>query len=231
MPQALTGDRLRMDFPTQHLHETSPAAAAVIAPILIAMIEPASVIDVGCGVGSWLEAFPGLSVLGIDEHDPADVSCPYRQHDLRQPFSYGRFDLALCLEVAEHLPAEAAPTLVASLVEAAPVVAFSAAIPGQVGHGHVNCQWPGYWRSLFAEHGYTQYDSIRALVWDDERVAWWYRQNTFLYSSAPLPAQSLPERIVHPGCFEIATRTPGALELVRTLPTAVATSVRKRLGS
>src|SRR5262245_60687338 len=173
--------------PTGFLQSTSPPSAAVIVPILRELVSPTSVLDVGCGVGSWLAAFDGLRVLGIDEHPPDEVSCPYERRDLRQPFDVGRFDLALCLEVGEHLPPTSAAGLVRSPVAAAPTVAFSGAIPGQEGYGHINCQWPDYWAALFAEHGYVQYDSIRTRVWDDDRVSYWYRQNMFIYAAAPLP--------------------------------------------
>ena len=54
----------------------------------------------------------------------------FQVQDLRRSFRLERrFDLALCLEVAEHLPAKAADAFVASLVELAPVVVFSAAMP------------------------------------------------------------------------------------------------------
>ena len=59
-----------------------------------------------------------------------------------------RFDLALCLDVTEHLPRECADPLVTLLTSLAPVVAFSAAIPVQDSYNHVNCQWPAYWFRL-----------------------------------------------------------------------------------
>lgn len=59
-----------------------------------------------------------------------DVGAPIELHR--------RFDLVLCLEVAEHLPASAADTLVRSLTGLGNVIAFSAAIPFQGGANHVN---------------------------------------------------------------------------------------------
>jgi hypothetical protein len=59
------------------------------------------------------------------------------------------FDLAICLEVAEHLPPEAAEGFIDSLTRLAPVVLFSAAITFQVGNQHLNGQWPDYWATLF----------------------------------------------------------------------------------
>ncbi len=103
-------------------------------------------------------------------------------HDLTAPLELERhFDLAVCLEVAEHLPAERAETLVASLVSLAPVVLFSAAIPYQGGDDHVNEQWPEYWQQLFAKHDYLVVDCLRESLWRHKDVAPWYAQNLLVY--------------------------------------------------
>ena len=94
-----------------------------------------------------------------------------------------RFDLALCLEVAEHLPASSAPVLIESLVSAAPVVLFSAAVPEQGGVHHINEQWPSYWEKLFAERGLRKFDVIRPLIWNNCSIQPWYRQNLYLFTS------------------------------------------------
>lgn len=105
------------------------------------MLSPGKVVDVGCATGYWLAAFSSRgvgSVLGIDGDyvdwgslriDPAS----FVAHDLTHlPLPVeDRFDLALCMEVAEHLPPESATPLVAELVRLAPLVLFSAAIPDQ----------------------------------------------------------------------------------------------------
>jgi hypothetical protein len=63
------------------------------------------------------------------------------------------------------------------------VVLFSAAIPGQGGTGHVNEQWPKYWRQLFAARGFRLLDPIRPLVREDYRIKFWYRQNILMFAS------------------------------------------------
>jgi SAM-dependent methyltransferase len=219
--------------PTEVLLSTSPTSAAVVAPLLEELVHPTSVLDVGCGIGAWIEAFdPGIATLGIDELDPSNVAGHYQQVDLAQPFDVGRFDLALCLEVGEHLQPTEAPTLVASLVRAAPVVAFSAAIPGQYGFGHVNLQWPDYWAELFEAHGYRQFDAIRARIWDDDRVAWWYRQNLFLYAAEQEFESRPPTHFVHPALLEQRS-TPlsshSVMPLLRALPTSINRAVRVRV--
>lgn len=172
--------------------EGSRRSADVVAPLLAELVRPRSVVDVGCGTGTWLAAFRELGVedvLGVDgAYVPADqLQIPSERFvaaDLTAPLDLGRrFDLVLCLEVGEHLPAAAAGRLVASLAALGSVVAFSAAVPGQLGEGHVNEQWQDYWASLFAEHGLVPVDAVRRRVWDDPEVAWWYAQNLLVYAS------------------------------------------------
>ena len=137
-------------------------SAQRIVPLLRSLIDPRSVLDVGCGNGAFLKAFSlaGVAdILGVDgDYVPRERllidMANFRPTDLAKPLALGRrFDLVMSLEVAEHLPAAAAPSFVRSLVEHGDVVFFSAAVPGQRGANHVNEQWPSYWAKLFAAHG------------------------------------------------------------------------------
>jgi SAM-dependent methyltransferase len=168
-------------------------SARVVAPVLLELFTPHSVVDVGCGTGAWLKAFTervdGLEVTGIDGDYVDRSKLLFDQDrfvaaDLTKLVRIdGCYDLALCLEVAEHLPPRCARDLVTALTSCAPLVLFSAAIPGQLGTNHVNLQWPSYWRALFAERGFVRLDPVRRHIWQDERVEWWYQQNTFLFAS------------------------------------------------
>jgi SAM-dependent methyltransferase len=226
------------------LHDTSPRSAAVVVPLLVELCEPSSVLDVGCGVGAWLAEFSRLGITdlhGVDSSPPETVSLiapdQFARVDLASGFTVDRaFDLALCLEVGEHLPLDSAGALVASLIAAAPVVAFSAAVPGQDGPSHVNLQPPAFWRGLFAGHGYRQHDPFRALLWDDPCVAWWYAQNLFVYSSREIdtPRPVMPEHVVHPQLLadrvaQVDPRAHGLREVVGAIPSAVRRSLHHRL--
>ncbi len=168
----------------------SRQSADQIVPLAIELVKPESVVDVGCGVGTWLAAFArhGITdVYGIDgdyvERNGLQISeNRFLAHDLSTPIRLDRrFDLVLCLEVAEHLAAEHAPTLIDSLVNLGAVILFSAAIPHQGGTHHVNEQWPEYWATHFAAKGYVPVDCIRMKVWQNDSVEWWYAQNILLY--------------------------------------------------
>jgi hypothetical protein len=156
-------------------------SADAVVPVIREVCQPTSVIDFGCGQGEWLAAFEMEDVLGVDiaVHDSTI------QHDLTRPLRLkGRFDLALCLEVGEHLPESAADTLVDTIAFHADTVVFSAAVPGQEGTGHINCQPHEYWHEKFEARGYQTIDVIRPLIRHDDRVRPWYKDNIFLHARA-----------------------------------------------
>ncbi len=171
----------------------SSASAAAIVPWVVEALSPSSVLDVGCGRGAWLAAFKAagvVDVLGLDgdyvgRHTLHMAADEFRAVDLLDPPDLGRpFDLVVSLEVAEHLPPSAAAAFVEWLVSAAPVVLFSAAIPGQGGVNHVNEQWPDYWAQHFDTVGYSAIDAVRPRFWNDERVEFFFAQNIVLYARA-----------------------------------------------
>jgi len=177
----------------------SAQSARVIVPIVVRLLNPKSVIDIGCGRGTWLFAFQENGVKTIKGLDGqwvdtsrmlVDPAC-FTPTDLSRPFQItGSYDLAVCLEVGEHIPQRHSRQLVHALTAASPIILWSAALPGQGGVNHINEQWPSYWQSLFAERGYRRLDPIRRLVWQDERVAWWYRQNILVYAAEATIAKS-----------------------------------------
>jgi hypothetical protein len=142
--------------------------------------KPSSVLDIGCGNGAWLRAALDLGVndvLGVDGLDHPQI----RLAQLSASLDLGRrFDLALCLEVGEHLDARHAEDLITIIAAHTDKALFSAAVPGQPGEHHVNCQWPAYWQERFNRHGFVCEDCVRWQVWNDERIEPWYRQNLFL---------------------------------------------------
>jgi SAM-dependent methyltransferase len=197
----------------------SLASAKKAVPVILDLIHPKSVVDVGCGVGTWLSVFREYGVedaLGIDGGHVKDdmlLIPPSRflVRDLSAPFHVGRrFDLVLCLEVAEHLPPESAAGFVSCLTQLGPCVVFSAAVPFQGGTNHVNEQWPEYWIQHFRSKGYTVVDALRGVLWDEADVEWWYAQNTFIFvesnalASYPRLKEAfseshvLPYSVIHP---------------------------------
>lgn len=204
-----TGMYGRAEFERQQ--ERSRVAAGAIIPLVLRATGARSVVDVGCGVGTWLAACAENGIedyLGIDGyHVDADLLQIPREHfrtaDLRQPLAFDRaYDLALSVEVAEHLPPDAGPPLVQQLTGAAPAVLFSAAVPGQTGPGHINERWQSYWVGLFESHDYFPVDEVRPAIWNRGEIPFWYRQNVILYLRRDrLPGNYAPPRmldLVHP---------------------------------
>jgi SAM-dependent methyltransferase len=174
--------------------------------------KPRSLLDVGCGTGTWLKAAQGIGVpevFGIDgvavcEGDFLVPKKLFRLINLEHDWKLEqRFEVALCLEVAEHLSAETSPILVRSLVAHADMIFFSAACPGQEGEHHVNCQWPLYWQKLFNQEGFCCDDSPRWRLWEDERIEPWYRQNLLVAIRNTEGAGKEPRihPVIHPAMF------------------------------
>ena len=102
----------------------------------------------------------------------------------------GRFDLAISLEVAEHLEPQRSDSLVRDLCALADTVLFAAAIPFQGGAGHINERWQSWWAQKFSENGYDPFDVLRRDIWGRRDIAWWYKQNTIFYVKRNSPAHA-----------------------------------------
>jgi glycosyltransferase involved in cell wall biosynthesis/SAM-dependent methyltransferase len=192
-------------------------AASRIVPKVLEMIQPTSVIDVGCGSGEFLAAFweHGIvDIMGIDgpyvqQNQLVIPQESFVSFDLNQPFALDRtYDLVVCVEVAEHLPPQSAPGFIASLTRLASNILFSAAIPYQRGNGHLNEQWPEYWADLFKQHGFVPVDALRRSIWYDREIPYWYRQNMLFFCSEESLAGN--EKLVE----AYKTTDPGALSVV-----------------
>lgn len=169
----------------------SLASAAVILPQLIDIFQPRSLVDIGCGQGTWSKT---AAALGIDDTVGVDgawarpvLAIPpdtFRAHDLARPFDlHRRFDLAISMEVGEHIDAANAPAFVSNIIRHADAVVFSAAAPYQGGVHHVNEQWPAYWATQFGRQNYRCFDFLRWRIWNDRRIATWYRQNLLIFAN------------------------------------------------
>ncbi|HEV2302053.1 MAG TPA: class I SAM-dependent methyltransferase [Stellaceae bacterium] len=233
------------------LDETSEVSARAILPLLFELAPVESVVDVGCGDGAWLAValdcgageILGLEGPWIEEARLKIPSARLRRVRLDRPFGIERrFDLAMSLEVAEHLPPDRAAGFVEELTRLAPLVLFSAAVPGQGGVHHLNEQWPFYWARLFAEHGYRAIDALRLRVWDAPAVAFWYKQNVLIFAApnalaahpklaaAAAASSGDPAALVHPDlyCQTLRLAEPGFRRWLEMAPQAVRRSLARR---
>jgi SAM-dependent methyltransferase len=192
----------------KYLHEEDThnlGSPGIIVPYLVELLNPRSVVDVGCGIGTFLKVFrqQGVSdILGIDgkwvDHSKLMIGeKDFLEADLERPIRLGReFDLVLCLEVAEHLVAESAETIVESLTGLGKRIVFSAATRKQGGQNHINEQEFSYWKKKFEGRGYKVIDCFRPHFWNMPEVQWWYKQNMFL----------LVDETIDSGRFEFSER-------------------------
>jgi hypothetical protein len=181
-----------------------------------------SAIDVGCGIGTWLnvlkekgvEEILGLDGTWVDQNLLVIPQSCFKSVDLSKSVISPplRYDLAICLEVAEHLPSEHAKEFVSYLTDLSDYVLFSAAIPYQGGRNHINEQWQHYWVDLFAAKDYHVYDFIRQIIWNNNQIPSFYRQNIFLFSKHQISYEpqsnptdgnwGLPIDVVHPDFYQ-----------------------------
>jgi len=236
--------RYSPDFFQEYEHGSLSSAKRIL-PIVFALLNPHSMVDVGCGVGTWARAAMDLDVtdvVGIDGDyiDTATLHIPperFLKRDLNQPLQLSRrFDLAVSLEVAEHLAGDLAKPFVDELTKLAPAVLFSAAIPHQDGNHHVNERWPSYWAGLFGQFGFSPFDVVRPQVWRDQEVEPWYAENVILYLSQELAADTAltPAALdglfdlVHPELYIARMTRPRLRHLLQALPAAAGRRLRRR---
>jgi SAM-dependent methyltransferase len=195
------GDRDDIYSPRYYQTMVEPYAQRSAHPMAESIIEtfhPESVVDVGCGSGALLVALRKLGVrhlLGLDSSESGlNIANARGLTTRRVDVTTGQkicaecFDVAVSMETAEHLPADASDRYVALLCSLAPVVIFTAAQPGQGGIGHINEKLRQYWIDQFLACGMHPADELVAAwqpVWTAAGVANFYTRNLMIFQAAP----------------------------------------------
>lgn len=180
-------------FYTAHVERDEEGLEKLLKIVLNFFPNTASAIDVGCSVGNFLRILQrlrgggGLDIQGIDgpwvpREKLLIPPAAFMEWDFSKNFPVieKKYDLAMSLEVAEHLPPEKADDFVRFICSLSSVILFSAAIPGQGGTNHYNEQWPEYWAEKFRAAGYVTLDALRPHILAEERMPDHYRQNVFI---------------------------------------------------
>ena len=182
------------DYFLRHVDPPASRAAPVIADSILGEFKPKHVADVGCGTGALLSVLKakGCSVCGLEYADAAITICRGRglnvkKFDIERDASSepSAFDVAVSMEVAEHLPERVADRYVALLAGLSNVVVFTAAHPGQGGRDHVNEQPAAYWIEKFRHQGL----SLDQTITERWRTTWvasglvpnWYTDNLMVF--------------------------------------------------
>jgi hypothetical protein len=240
-------------FYSERRNNTLHAARTILKHVFAMAGDTQSVVDIGCGTGTWLTAAMEHGVreiLGVEgpwlDLSLLEINSDFLViKDLEQPISLPRrFDLAISLEVAEHLSTTRASSFVDDLCAASDLVLFSAAIPGQGGTHHINERFPSYWAGLFGEKEYLVFDCVRERIWQDSSIPFWYRQNTLLFarqnsllaqqvSAAHARQTAMPLLdCIHPELFARAQLAPlGVRAATRNLARALARKLSLSRGS
>ena len=117
-----------------------------------------SVLDFGSGSGTAAAFFhkQGLRVSAVDglDENVANAVFPTIKHDVTLSPLISRFDLVHCQEVVEHI-AEAYLGNLLDTLACGKVVLMTHALPGQMGHHHVNLQPPEYWHYHMSTRGFS----------------------------------------------------------------------------
>ncbi len=182
----------------------------IILQFIIQRLSPKSIVDFGCGEGSWLNKVllydNKIDVLGLDgvyiNKNRLKISEEnFKAVDLRKPIVLDKeFDLAISTEVAEHLEEPFADIFVDNITNASKQILFSAAVPGQGGVHHVNEKWQSYWIAKFENRGYYCDFSLRNYFWNRIEISSWRRQNLLFFSKNKkkiAPGYQLAD-VVHP---------------------------------
>jgi|688.fasta_scaffold450246_2 hypothetical protein len=161
---------------------------------LFKYFKPKSLVDVGCGRGAWLKVAQNLGVnnlLGIDGQwnkeklilrNTKKCKIDFIYKDLNYFFKVDKkYDLAICLEVAEHLNSSSAINLIKSIINLSDTIVFSAAFNMQGGVMHINEREHSYWGQLFLKNNFIVFDIFRPNLWKKNNISFWYRQNAFLF--------------------------------------------------
>lgn len=187
--------------------KSRPSARVAISWLLSHGEKFNSIVDFGCGVGSWIAAARELGCkgpfLGMDgPWVPKEYRVIGPKEFVERDFmakgfpKMDRFDLAICVEVAEHLREQYAEALVDAVTAASDLILWSAAIPKQGGDGHLNERWATWWSPKFSARGYGAEEAIRWHLWRHPDVKCWYQQNVMLYRKGAKIVEPLDA--VHP---------------------------------
>lgn len=121
-------------------------------------LSPKSVLDVGCGPGTYVYSLldVGITASGID----IDKRVKSKRH-LKQQSIFDltdeKSDLILCIEVAEHIDKSLEDQLIEKLFSITEnTLIWTAAIPGQGGIKHINCRPKEYWEEKLTRIGFKR---------------------------------------------------------------------------
>jgi hypothetical protein len=134
---------------------------AGVATQITTGIAPKTVLDAGCAIGLLVEQLraQGVDAEGVDISEYAIAQAhpsvqPYvRIGSVAQPFGK-RYDLIVCIEVVEHMPAAEAEAAIANLCAHTDDLLFSSSPLDYKEATHFSVRPVEHWAELFARQGF-----------------------------------------------------------------------------
>ena len=145
-----------------------------------------SVLDLGCGMGDYahlLQAYRfNVHAYDGNPNTPQLTIGLGQVADLSQPFDCGeQVDVVMSLEVGEHIPKEFEQTFLDNVVVNKPkMILLSWAVPGQVGDGHVNCQFNKYIEEQMNARGYKLNKALTYMLRHHSSL-WWFKKTIMVF--------------------------------------------------
>ncbi len=147
------------------------------------------VTDFGCGLGNYcndIESQTSSTSMGVEGNIPKEAVHKYILErdlttDLTSEFTFS-CDLAISLEVGEHIPKEQMSTYLDNITHhAEQYLITSWAVRGQDGFGHVNCLDNHEILPEFEKRGFVLMEKetkdARSII---EDKCWWFRNTLFV---------------------------------------------------
>jgi len=165
---------------------------------IVSMFQPKSILDLGCGIGSYLEgALEGgcKDLYGIElNYDKAkkyitkNISFYIKSGDITKELNLKKkFDCVLSIEVAEHVEMSQVSFFINNIIRyAEKYILFTAAPPGQPGRGHINLKKKNFWIKYIEDKGVTYKDEIVqqcVKAWSDFNTPLYILQNLMVFES------------------------------------------------
>jgi 2-polyprenyl-3-methyl-5-hydroxy-6-metoxy-1,4-benzoquinol methylase len=135
-----------------------------------------SVVDFGCGIGSYLESAFAKNITKIKGYDiggdyakkytPEHIQPFIEYLDCTKPMVTEKYDCVISFETAEHIEPSGTNQFCDNLVNALGkdgYLFFTGAPEGQDGCGHINCQSKAFWTLKFLERN-LQIDSVMTSI-------------------------------------------------------------------
>lgn len=146
-----------------------------VAKRIVGLVEPRTVLDIGCAKGLLVQA---LASLGVDAHgsDISEFAIASAHPDVAHRLTVasatesieGRYDLITCVEVLEHMSPGDAQKAIDAMCEATDRILFSSTPADFHESTHVNVQPTAQWAAWFAERGFyrrTDADTSFLTAW------------------------------------------------------------------